>query len=100
MPRGVSLVRLCSRNLEMLKSVSGRWKLNGSSCREESKQDRISQPTCCWAGREADTSNSKRLQQNSRPTQWAPTVCQAPAATASGGPQPNPVREALSSSLC
>ena len=24
MPRGVSLVRLCSRNLEMLKSVSGR----------------------------------------------------------------------------
>lgn len=39
MPRGVSLVRLCSRNLEMLKSVSGRWKLNGSSCREESKQD-------------------------------------------------------------
>lgn len=39
MPRGVSLVRLCSRNLEMLKSVSGRWKLNGSSCREESTQN-------------------------------------------------------------
>lgn len=26
------MVRLCSRNLEMLKRVSGRWKLNGSSC--------------------------------------------------------------------
>lgn len=38
MPKGVSLVRLCSRNLEMLKRVSGRWKLNGSSCSEKSKQ--------------------------------------------------------------
>lgn len=37
MPKGVSLVRLCSRNLEMLKRVSGRWKLNGSSCMEKSK---------------------------------------------------------------
>lgn len=39
MPKGVSLVRLCSRNLEMLKRVSGRWKLNGSSCSEKSKQE-------------------------------------------------------------
>lgn len=36
MPKGVFLVRLCSRNLEMLKRVSGRWKLNGSSCSEKS----------------------------------------------------------------
>lgn len=32
MPKGVALVRLCSKNLEMLKRVSGRSKLNGSSC--------------------------------------------------------------------
>lgn len=32
MPKGVVLVRLCSKNLEMLKRVSGRSKLNGSSC--------------------------------------------------------------------
>lgn len=31
MPKGVALVRLCSKNLEMLKRVSGRSKLNGSS---------------------------------------------------------------------
>lgn len=39
MPKGVSLVRLCSRNLEMLKRVSGRWKLKGSSCSEKANRD-------------------------------------------------------------
>lgn len=42
MPKGVALVRLCSRNLEMLKRVSGRSKLNGSSC---SKRTVITFPT-------------------------------------------------------
>lgn len=32
------MVRLCSRNLEMLKRVSGRWELNGSSYSKKSKQ--------------------------------------------------------------
>lgn len=31
-PKGVSFVKLWSRNLEILKSVSGKWKLKGSSC--------------------------------------------------------------------
>lgn len=41
-PKGVALVRLCSKNLEMLKRVSGRSKLNGSSC---SKRTGITIPT-------------------------------------------------------
>ena len=37
MPSGTSLVRLLRRNLQMLKSVSGMWELNGSSW-EKGKQ--------------------------------------------------------------
>lgn len=48
MPKGVALVRLCSKNLEMLKRVSGRSKLNGSSC---SKRTGITVP----AGRSGST---------------------------------------------
>lgn len=44
MPKGVALVRLCSKNLEMLKRVSGRSKLNGSSC---SKRTGITLSTYC-----------------------------------------------------
>lgn len=62
MPKGVSLVRLCSRNLEMLKRVSGRWKLKGSSCSEKSKQGLNSSTEPLLGQAKADTNNSELLQ--------------------------------------
>lgn len=32
MPKGISFVKLWSRNLDILKRVSAKWKLKGSSC--------------------------------------------------------------------